>query len=134
MARRELDLNPEQIRYLEETIFSARNYVRPTDDLRPRTLEAAKESNRLQTNANRLVVGVLGVLLVWSVLVSAASALSIYRDRIAGPFPVEIQQAAERYSAGNHYEIQWGMVDAFQDSRSLEAMPFRSAGHIVSDH
>lgn len=40
MSRHSLD--SDQLQHLEATIFAARNFVVPTEDLRPRTLSMAK--------------------------------------------------------------------------------------------
>ncbi len=118
MSRHSLD--SDQIQQLEATIFAARNFVVPTEDLRPRTLSLAKETGRIQRIANRSALTVTSIMLVWLLAMPFLSELSRYRDRLRGPMPDEIEHAAQLYSLEHRYEPGWGLVDAFQDSRKLE--------------
>lgn len=119
MSRHSLD--SDQLQQLEATIFAARNFVVPTEDLRPRTLSLAKETGRIQRIANRSALSVTSIMLVWLLAMPFLSKLSRYRDSLRGPMPVEIEHAAHVYSLKHRYEPGWGLVDAFQDSRKLES-------------
>lgn len=129
----EPELELEQIQQLEATLFAARNFVRPSDDLRPRTLEMARESTTWQIHANRLAGGLLCILLVWSSLLAVSSGLAVYRKQLVGPFPAEIENAAVHNPTNNPYQRDWGLVDAFQESRSLQKTSYSSAENISSD-
>jgi len=118
MNKRSLD--SEQIQQLEATIFAARNFVVPTEDLRPRTLSLAKETSRIQRIANRSAITVTSIMLVWLLAVPVLRSMALYRDSLSGPMSAEIEQTAQSLAIEHRYEPGWGLVDAFQDSRKLE--------------
>ena len=117
MSKHKVD--PESIEQLEATLFAARNYVTPSSDLRPRTLEQARHTTRTQNWANRLTLITLASMLLWSVTLPLLRELSVHRDKLSGPFPAEIEQAAQDYADQHRYEAQWGLVEAFRDARQL---------------
>ena len=117
MPKRELD--PQTLEQLEATLFAARDFVIPSDDLRPRTLEQARQSRRIQSWANRLTLVTLGCMLLWSMAMPMLRELGSQRDKISGPFPAEIERAAQVYADEHRYEAQWGLVEAFRDARQL---------------
>ncbi len=121
-------LDPDQILQLEATIFAARNFVVPTDDLRPRTLALAKETSRIQRIANRSAVILLSIMIVWLMAMPFLYGMSLYRDHLRGPMPYEIERTAQLYTSEHRYEPGWGLVDAFQDSRKLESESSSSNG------
>jgi hypothetical protein len=113
-------LDNEAIRELEETIFSARNFVVPSPDLRPRTLEQARDAHRIHVWANRIAVAAFGCMFLWSIAIIATRHLGQYRDKLTGPFPDELEQRAARYPSHDRYGTQWRLVEAFQQERSLQ--------------
>ena len=117
MPKRELD--PQTLEQLEATLFAARDYVIPSDDLRPRTLEQSRQATRIQSWANRLTLVTLGCMLLWSMAMPMLRELGSQRDKISGPFPAEIERAAQVYADEHRYEAQWGLVEAFRDARQL---------------
>ncbi len=117
MSRHEDDL--ESLEPLEATLFAARDYVAPSSDLRPRTLEQARHATRVQDWANRLTLITLGSMLLWSVTLPLLRELSVHRDKLSGPFPAEIERVAQDYADQHRYEAQWGLVEAFRDARQL---------------
>lgn len=124
-------LDPDQIQQLEATIFAARNFVVPTEDLRPRTLAAAKESCRIQRVANRTAVTLTSIMLVWVLALPIVRGVASYQAQLRGPSPAEIERTAQALTLEHRYEPGWGLVDAFQDSRKLaiEKSSERDAGY-----
>ncbi len=112
-------LDPDQIRQLEATIFAARNYVVPSEELRPSTLALAKETSRIQRIANRWAVMIMSIMLVWLLTMPFLHGISLYRDNFRGAMPEEIERTAQAYASEHRYEPGWGLVDAFQDARRL---------------
>ena len=113
------DFDAGSLRQLEAAIFSARNFVQPSPDLRPRTLEQARDASRIHTWSNRLTVTVLAAMLIWSSVITVMRDLGKHREKIAGPFPQEIEQRAQSYPNRYPYSPEWRMVDAFQEERSV---------------
>lgn len=114
------ELSRETIQQLEETIFSARNFVEPSPDMRPRTLEQAKDAYRNHVWANRIVVTALGCMFLWSIAATSLRYLGQHRDKLTGPFPEELEQRASRYPSQDRYGTDWRLVEAFQQERSLQ--------------
>lgn len=111
--------NDVQLTELEQAIWSAREFVRVSDDLRPRTLERARERIRLRTYASRFTVLALVCMAAWSIAVPVAHSLSNYRTRIAAPSAAEIGWSASDLSQDPQYGPDWGMVEAFQRARPM---------------
>ncbi len=104
---------------LEQAIFEARDFVTPSNDLRPRTLEQAKQVASTQGWANRLTLATLAGMLVWCISVPLLQIVSQHRERLSAPFADEILQAAQEYDEQHRYEPQWGMVEVFREARQL---------------
>ena len=126
-------LDRPKLQALEEMIASARNYVTPSDDLRPQTLETAREESRLQNAANRLLLTGLSCLLVWCILAVFFRKAGDYREHVTGPFPEQIERTAESYRVEKHYEPGWGMVDAFRDERGIHGASAAARSLSVAD-
>jgi hypothetical protein len=126
VSKRSLD--SDQIQQLEATIFAARNFVVPTEDLRPRTLSLAKETSLIQQIANRSAITVTSIMLVWLLAVPVLRSMALYRDSLRGPMSAEIEHAAQVLTLEHRYEPGWGLVDAFQDSRKLELEDYSRNG------
>ena len=107
-------------------IFAARHYVRPSDDLRPRTLEAAREQGVQRHYLRRLSLYAAALLMSWLVALPTARALSELRTRIVAPLPAELQQIALELSDQKRYGIDWGLVEAFEQTRSLRVLDSRA--------
>src|SRR5690606_21372188 len=98
---------PELMEQLEAKLFAAGGYVVPSDDLRPRTLEQARHATRGQNWANRLTLITLGSMLLWGGAIPLLRELSLQREKISGPFPAELERAAQDYAEQHRYEAQW---------------------------
>ncbi|QEG34671.1 hypothetical protein [Bythopirellula goksoeyrii] len=109
----------DSIELLEATIRQAGNYVQPTDDLRPKTLEAARAATsqrRTNWRAGSLVAAVL--------LVAVAQA-SPYFDR---PDPKPIMATAVNHEFALRQQTlergvnsSWALYEAFCELRSKQA-------------
>lgn len=99
---------------LEQAIFSARNFVVPSDDLRPNVMEEAKENSLQRLGFRRLGILVMACLLVWLIAIPTARALSVMRSQMSAPSTKQVEQVAEELSTQNRYGPNWGLVDAFE--------------------
>lgn len=124
------DDDREAIDTVESLIHAARGYVRPSDDLRPRTLEAAREARR-QRRTNRRFGGMtLGVVLFalcgiphWNADPGAeqlARASAVIRH-----YDVNEEAALRTLRAG--FDPGWGFLEAFSELRRKQAELFDNA-------
>ena len=104
---------------LESLVFAARNYVVPSDDLRPRTMDAAREVGFQKKEVRRIGFAILVSCFIWSVCFGMASSAGIYREHFVAPSGDEFQRAALRLAANTNGNIDWGLVEAFARMRGL---------------
>ncbi len=113
--------NNDELARLEQAIFAAGKYVRPSDDLRPRTIEAAKE----HCGNHRFVRNVIGLglaaLLLLMLGVPVTETIRQRRARSTSPTSAEIQQQAIEYSLKAGLSPDWGLSQKFDDLRHFQA-------------
>jgi hypothetical protein len=106
---------------IEHTIRAAGDFVRPSDDLRPRVIEAAKEHCGRQRAKQRtvLIVGACGLL---ALTTAPLLEMMVLRSRLnATPSSQELQQQAIRYSTDTNVGPHWGLTEAFKELRHTQA-------------
>ncbi|TWU32988.1 hypothetical protein [Novipirellula artificiosorum] len=112
---------------LERLIQSAGRYVHPSEDHRPRTLEAAQqqcENLKAQETLGRFFAC---AMLLFLVSVPVLGFLDTYRPRFQGPTSSELQQKASAFSLQANVGPQWGMYEAFSQWRRDQAEQFGTA-------
>jgi len=110
---------------LESIIFAARNYVRTTDDLRPRVLETARAEQRDRRLQRRLAQMAALVLLM-------VTAITVYRQpessgRSEAFLPTVEAMSAESQVDATRYadHASWETVESFSDLRRRQAQLLR---------
>lgn len=107
--------NFESCSGIESMILAAGSYVGPSDDLRPRTMEAAREQSSAKATRQTLKFAILAA----GVLIMLSTAL--YRQASKLPVPVGLsaheveRRAAQR--AGSGIPMHWAMVEIFSELR-----------------
>jgi hypothetical protein len=109
----------EKIKQLEQAIFRARDYVVPSPDLRPRTLEDAKDYCTQKRRVRRLGLSAAAACLVWLLFAPTFSSLSGYSGKFSGPTQMELEHTAIELSHSKGYGFNWGLVDAFLKLRNI---------------
>ena len=112
-----------EFRDIEEMVRAAGGYLEVSDDLRPRTLEEARDDSR--ETSTRSWIGVLAVVVVF---------LATYADRFRGrlsstsPFKAvvsancdQLHAAAGQKAAQANVDPSWSLVDAFSELRQRQA-------------
>jgi hypothetical protein len=123
------DDDREALDEVESLVRAACGYVQPTDDLRPRTLEAAREACRQRRSNRRLGGLALSVVLLavcgfphWGAApdkqVADASAVIRHFD---------IDAEASLRASGAGFGPAWAFFEAFSDLRRMQADLFESA-------
>ena len=118
-SRKPFDGSRSELDDLEKIILAARNYVVPSDDLRPRTLEDARDLDLQRREIRRLgLASVLGVAL-WGLSFAFVNSANAYRDAWVAPSGEELQQIAFEFGAKTNSSREWGLVEVFERLRSL---------------
>ena len=117
------DLPAEEIRQLEAVIRRAGRWVQPSDDLRPKVLEAARERT-VRTRARRRLLATAAAILV----AVGASLSGHWLVANSGVKPwgylaaVEIQRSAVQRSLAIRVDPIWALIDVFREQRHDQAM------------
>jgi hypothetical protein len=103
---------------VEFLIRAAGNYVVPSDNLRPRTLEAARESADDRAGFFRLARLFLVLLFCCAVSVPALDRLAAWHDKSVAPSGAEIQNQANQIATEKGVGPHWGLYEAFNRLRN----------------
>ena len=117
------DLNAQSLKRLEAVVARAGCYVHPRDDLRPRTIEAARELASRRRGQRRLLACAAAVLLAamtgghwWSIT---------WRDNSSAGGPIaaaaRLSRDAHEYSLAARVDPSWGLYEAFLELRQHQA-------------
>ncbi|TWT76675.1 hypothetical protein CA13_71720 [Planctomycetes bacterium CA13] len=127
LPRRDSDWNHETYSDIESLIRTASDFVRPSEDHRPRTLEAARARCADLRTEQKLGVFLACALLVLAIVSPGFHYLSRYRSRFQGTTAAEIQEQASIISIKANVSPQWGMFEAFSQWREDQAEGFRGS-------
>ena len=101
-------------------VYAARNYVRPSDELRPSTLEIAREmmADKMAQRKLASVVAVIGCMLLIGIpIASRLGEVSVPRRPSSGEIQVKATSLANDPSVG----ANWAVVEAFTRMRQVQA-------------
>lgn len=106
---------------IESAIRAAGDYLRPSEDLRPRTLEAAREDCSDRRAEQKLGVFVIAVLMLVMISSPAIHNINKLRRKSSAPSAKEIEQRGLHYAADPTIGSNWGLSEAFSQLRRLQA-------------
>lgn len=106
---------------VELLIRAAGNYVVPSDNLRPRTLEAARESAADRVGFYKLARLFLLLLFFSAMSVPALDSLTAWHEKSVAPSAAEIQNQALRIATEKGVGPHWGLFEAFNRLRHNQA-------------
>ncbi len=110
---------------IERLIRRAGRCVMPSDDLRPRILEAAQDINEVQHTRRQVAVWSATALagsLLFAVLLRRADQ---WHNQVASPSSQMIQAEAANISARKKTSLDWGLFEAFSKLRQTQADKLR---------
>ncbi len=111
------DWNDESLESIESTIRAAGTYVVPSENLRPKTLEAARErcdERRGEVQFGRFVIATAFACAAMIVLINW---MILWRDRHPFPSPSSVQSRAMEIAIEEKVGIDWGLVESFRELR-----------------
>lgn len=106
---------------VELLIRAAGNYVVPSDNLRPRTLEAAREKAADRAGFFRLARLFLVLLFCSAASVPALDRLAAWHDKSVSPSGSEMQNQANQIATEKGVGPHWGLYEAFNRLRNHQA-------------
>lgn len=106
---------------IESLIRSAGNFVVPSESLRPRTLEAAREAAADRVGFFKLARLFLVLLFCSALTVPALDRLNAWHERSLSPSATEIQNQADQLSTQKGIGPHWALFEAFTRLRSDQA-------------
>ena len=115
-------LNAE-FRDIEEMVRAAGGYVDVSDDLRPRTLEEARDESR--ETSTRFWIAVLAMVVIFF-----AMSAGKFRGRLTSTPPLkasvsancdQLHAVALRKAAQANVDPSWSLVDAYRELRQRQA-------------
>lgn len=105
---------------LERKIRAAGGYVAPSDDLRPRILEVARERCSEQRHVRRASWLAMATISLWVACWPLSIWASGLREKLTAPSSSEIQSQAIEHSQRPNGSFDWGLVEAFDRLDSLQ--------------
>ena len=113
-------ISPEAMKSLEATIRAAGQYVIPSDNLRPHTLEAAREIDLDRRGTYQFARFVLAIAVCGCISLPVLDRLASWREKIASPTSLQIEEIALKRNVG----IDWGLFEVFSEKRQNQAKSF----------
>jgi len=114
----------ETLSPLEQAIRAAGSFVRPTSNLRPRVIEAAKEQCGQQRAIRNATCLLLFVCLLAAVTAPFAMQLADQLEQTQAASSEEVQKQATQYSAQAGIGSNWGLSEAFTRQRESQSRRF----------
>ncbi|MDG2220029.1 MAG: hypothetical protein P8L85_01525 [Rubripirellula sp.] len=109
---------------IEELILSAAHHVRPSRDLRPSTIEAARKHCQVRRSERKLGGLTLAIILLLLISSPMARYGEQLRARYKKPNAVEIERLALEYSHDRQVGAHFGLSEAFNRLRQSQAVSF----------
>jgi hypothetical protein len=106
---------------IEAMVHAARFYVEPSEDLRPRVLEAAREHCADQRAERRLGGFALAVLLLALIASPLGSYVALLRSSAVPRSASEVQRHATELAGRREIGSHWALAEAFSHWRHLQA-------------
>lgn len=114
-------MSEEMVSVLESRIFSAGRYVVPSDELRPKTLEAARDKCSDRQTQHRLVRFAWVMLFCGCLSVPVVGHMEVWRNQLHFPDSSELDLQSMRIAREKGTTPQWGLQEAFTELRSVQA-------------
>ncbi|MBX3422072.1 MAG: hypothetical protein KF752_11015 [Pirellulaceae bacterium] len=102
---------------LERLVSSAKDFVVPSDDLRPRVVEAARDIDVRRAELTKLRNFGICMAGLWVSILGLFWVLAGYRDELSAPTSEQVQRQALEYSAYAGTNVDWALVETFRQLR-----------------
>lgn len=112
---------------IEAKVRSASRYVIPSDNLRPLTLQAARDYCSDKRSNRMLFKMIFGVAVCCCLLLPMLEKASSFGGSLASPSLDELEERAIKIAHERHVGIDWGLHEAFVQMRHEQAIRFGQA-------
>lgn len=107
---------------IEALVRGAGQYVTPSEQLRPRVLEAAREQLHDRLAHRRMMQCAVVILLCGALSTTLADQFDTWRHQLHSITASEIEQQALEISSGSIEGTHWGLFEAFNQLRQSRAI------------
>ena len=108
---------PKSLKQIESLVASAKNYVVPSDNLRPRILEAARANQSRWLSTRRMLQVAAVIFLCVLLTIPAQQRLDAWRRSTVSPTASELEQRAQQYADQPAIGHNWAMYEAYKNLR-----------------
>jgi len=116
------DISSDLQNSIEAKIRSASRYVIPSDNLRPLTLQAARDYCSDKRSNRMLFKMTLGVAVCCCVVLPMLEKASSFGGSLASPSLDELEERAIKIAHERNIGIDWGLHEAFVQMRHEQAI------------
>lgn len=116
----EAGVSPEFLKLLEASVLEAGKYVVPSEDLRPHTLEAARDMDADRKETYSLTRMAVAFAVCGFLSLPVFSRMASWRDRVSAPNSLRMFETAQKKNIG----LDWGLYEAFSEARERQASQF----------
>lgn len=113
---------PESLEQIEAMIAAAKDYVVPSDYLRPRVLEAARLQQSHTAGSRRLLQVAASVFMCVILTIPAQQRLEAWRESAFSPTANELEVEALQYASKPSIGQNWGLYEAYKSLRQDQLM------------
>lgn len=108
---------PESLEQIEAMIAAAKDYIVPSDYLRPRVLDAARSQQSHMVGRRRLLQVAASVFLCVILTIPAQQRLEAWRQSAFSPSASELEIQALQYASKPTIGQNWGLYEAYKSLR-----------------
>ncbi len=109
---------PESLEQIESMIAAAKDYVTPSENLRPRVLEAARAQQGYRLSLNRLLQIAAAVFLTVILSIPIQQRLDAWRSAALSPSADEFERRAQQLAGQPTIGPNWGFYEAYESLRA----------------
>lgn len=111
---------PDSLRQIELMVASAKDYVAPSDNLRPRVIEAARSRYGFVMNSQRVLQVAAIVMLCVLLTIPLQQRLEDWRNAAFAPSTDEMEMQAQAYAEQPAVGHNWGLVEAYKNLKQQQ--------------
>jgi hypothetical protein len=117
----------DQFSDLERLVHSAKDWVVPSEQLRPQVVEAARDFDLRKVQFVKLRNFLIVSSAIWLLVLVVFLSLRAHREELTAPNSQQVERMSSEYSTRYRYDQNWGLVEAFSEARRLESQPAQEA-------
>lgn len=130
MSNRNSDLsNRDPFNDLEQLVYSAKDWVVPSDQLRPQVMASARDVHLRKLQYTKLRNFFIVSAVIWLLVLTIFLSLRENRRSLVAPSAQEVQEKSHEYSTQYPHAKDWGMVETFSEIRRLEGIKQQAVVH-----